>query len=101
MAVQELGGYRLLNELGSGGMGVVHLGVDAENNPVAVKVLHAHIANDETARKRLAREVRTLRRIKHPRIAAVLDDQLRSESASQQARSGLAFSHDDRFTIKK
>ena len=76
MAVQELGGYRLLNELGSGGMGVVHLGVDAENNPVAVKVLHAHIANDETARKRLAREVRTLRRIKHPRIAAVLDAEL-------------------------
>ncbi|MFB9777170.1 serine/threonine-protein kinase [Brevibacterium otitidis] len=78
MAVQELGGYRLLNELGSGGMGVVHLGVDAENNPVAVKVLHPHIANDETARKRLAREVRTLRRIQHPRIAAVLDAELDS-----------------------
>ncbi|MCG7634861.1 amino acid adenylation domain-containing protein [Gordonia McavH-238-E] len=35
------------------------------------------------------------------RIAAVLDNHLTSESASQQARSGLAFSHDDRFTIKK
>ncbi|MFT4393892.1 amino acid adenylation domain-containing protein [Gordonia lacunae] len=35
------------------------------------------------------------------RIAAVLDDHLTSESASQQARSGLAFAHDDRFTIKK
>src|SRR5699024_2326746 len=49
---QELGGYRLIEELGSGGMGVVYLGVDGGNNPVAVKVLHPHIANDETARRR-------------------------------------------------
>lgn len=77
--MEELGGYRLLEQLGSGGMGVVHLAVDGENNPVAVKVLHSHIANDETSRKRLAREVRTLRRIKHPRIAEVLDAELESE----------------------
>lgn len=76
--VQDLGGYRLIEELGSGGMGVVYLGVDGGNNPVAVKVLHPHIANDETARKRLAREVRTLRRIRHPRIAEVLDAELDS-----------------------
>ena len=76
--VQDLGGYRLIEELGSGGMGVVYLGVDGGNNPVAVKVLHPHIANDETARKRLGREVRTLRRIKHPRIAEVLDAELES-----------------------
>lgn len=74
--VQDLGGYRLIEELGSGGMGVVYLGVDGGNNPVAVKVLHPHIAGDETARKRLAREVRTLRRIRHPRIAEVLDAEL-------------------------
>lgn len=76
--VQDLGGYRLIEELGSGGMGVVYLGVDGGNNPVAVKVLHPHIANDETARQRLGREVRTLRRIKHPRIAEVLDAELES-----------------------
>lgn len=77
--MEELGGYRLLEQLGSGGMGVVYLGVDGENDPVAVKVLHPHIAGDETSRKRLAREVRTLRRIKHPRIAEVLDAELESD----------------------
>jgi predicted Ser/Thr protein kinase len=60
-------------------MGVVYLGVDGGNSPVAVKVLHPHISSDDTARKRLARETRTLRRIKHPRIAEVLDAELESD----------------------
>ncbi|EON34683.1 Non-ribosomal peptide synthetase modules-related protein [Gordonia terrae C-6] len=34
-------------------------------------------------------------------IAAVLDEHLTPESATRKAGSGLAFSHDDRFTIKK
>ncbi|GAA2092535.1 MULTISPECIES: serine/threonine-protein kinase [Brevibacterium] len=79
METEELGGYRLIEQLGSGGMGVVYLGVDGEGSPVAVKVLHPHISGDETARKRLAREVRTLRRIHHPRIAEVLDAELDSD----------------------
>lgn len=61
-------------------MGVVYLGVDADNKPVAVKVLHPSIASDQTARMRLAREVRTLRRIHHPRIAAVLDAELETDT---------------------
>ncbi|HJA39757.1 MAG TPA: protein kinase [Candidatus Brevibacterium intestinigallinarum] len=79
METEELGGYRLIEELGAGGMGVVYLGVDGGNSPVAVKVLHPHISSDDTARKRLARETRTLRRIKHPRIAEVLDAELESD----------------------
>ena len=34
-------------------------------------------------------------------IATVLDDHLTRESASRKAASGLAFSHDDRFTNKR
>jgi serine/threonine protein kinase len=68
-----LGGYRLHRQLGEGGMGVVHLGTDDVGREVAVKVLRAHIAHDPEARARLAREVSTLRRVRHPLVADVLD----------------------------
>ncbi len=69
----SLGPYRLRGRLGEGGMGVVHLGLDAAGRAVAVKVLRAHIAHDPEARARLAREVSTLRRVRHPLVAEVID----------------------------
>jgi serine/threonine protein kinase len=69
----RVGKYRLLQRLGEGGMGVVHLALDENGKAVAIKVLRAHIAADPDARLRLAREVATLRRVRHPRVAAVID----------------------------
>lgn len=68
-----LGPYRLVQQLGEGGMGVVHLGLDGRGRGVAIKVLRDHVAHDPTARQRLAREVSTLRRVRHPQVAPVLD----------------------------
>jgi serine/threonine protein kinase len=68
-----LGAYRLVQRLGEGGMGVVHLGLDAHGRAVAIKVLRAHIAYDPDARARLGREVATLGRVRHPMVAEVLD----------------------------
>jgi len=68
-----IGPYRLIQRLGEGGMGVVHLGLDGEGRAVAVKVLRAHVASDPDARRRLGREVETLRRVRHPRVAEVID----------------------------
>ncbi len=70
---ERLGEYRLLQRLGEGGMGVVHLALDPSGRAVAIKVLRPHIAHDEQARRRLAREVETLSRVRDPRVAAVLD----------------------------
>ncbi|MDO5710333.1 MAG: protein kinase [Micrococcales bacterium] len=70
---ERLGPYRLVQLLGEGGMGVVYLGLDERGRGVAIKVLRDHIAHDPIARERLAREVSTLRRVRHPRVAPVVD----------------------------
>ncbi len=68
-----LGGYRLVQRLGEGGMGMVHLALDGHGRAVAIKVLRPHVAHDPAARARLSREVDTLSRIRSPRVARVLD----------------------------
>ena len=59
-------------------MGVVYLGVEPDGRAVAIKVLRPHVAGDPDMRRRLAREVATLQRIRHPRVAQVLDADLES-----------------------
>ncbi|MCG5214394.1 protein kinase [Streptosporangium sp. KLBMP 9127] len=54
-------------------MGVVHLAVDRQGREVAVKVLRAEVAGDDVARRRLAREVETMRRVRSEHIAEVVD----------------------------
>ncbi|WP_424535994.1 protein kinase domain-containing protein [Sphaerisporangium viridialbum] len=69
----RLGPYRLLRRLGEGGMGVVHLALDSQGRQVAVKVLRAEVTGDDVARRRLAREVETMRRVRSRHIAEVVD----------------------------
>lgn len=69
----ELGGYRILEVLGTGGMGQVFRAVDADGVEVAMKVLHPQLARDEEARERLRREVSALHRVRGNRVARVLD----------------------------
>ncbi|MFZ1288138.1 MAG: serine/threonine-protein kinase, partial [Candidatus Phosphoribacter sp.] len=73
---ERLGPYRLIQRIGEGGMGVVHLALDPHGRAVAIKVLRSHIAHDSEARARLEREVATLARIRHPRVAPVIDSDL-------------------------
>ncbi|MEV8634064.1 protein kinase [Streptosporangium sp. NPDC051023] len=75
-APERLGPYRLLRQIGEGGMGVVHLGLDEDGREVAVKVLHPHVAADLKARDRLTREVETMRRVRSSQVAEVLDAEL-------------------------
>ena len=78
MAAQDripdrLGPYRLRERLGEGGMGAVYLARDRECRMVAVKVLHSRVAEEPNARRRLAREVEAMRRVRSPYVAEVLD----------------------------
>jgi hypothetical protein len=69
----KIGPYRLLEKIGEGGMGMVYLARDAEGRPVAVKVLGPAVTADPTARRRLFREVETMRRVRSRYVAEILD----------------------------
>jgi hypothetical protein len=60
-------------------MGVVHLACDPQGRLVAVKVLNADGADSANARLRLAREVETMRRVRSPFVAEVLDADVTGE----------------------
>ncbi|WP_314248627.1 protein kinase domain-containing protein [Streptomyces kutzneri] len=53
---QDLGDFRLLARLGSGGMGTVYLARSAAGRTVALKTVHARIAADATFRTRFRLE---------------------------------------------
>ena len=61
-------------------MGVVYLARDPEQRSVAVKILRPAVAGDPNARRRLAREVETMRRVRSPFVAEVLDTDVTSET---------------------
>lgn len=70
-----VGGCRLLFKLGGGGMGGVfkghHVALDI---PVAVKILHAHLAEkDPVFIKRFIREARAAAKLQHPNIVGVMN----------------------------
>jgi hypothetical protein len=69
----RLGPYLLREQLGEGGMGVVYLASDPDGLMVAVKVLRQGVPAETTARRRLAREVATMRRVHSPFVAEVVD----------------------------
>ena len=69
----RVGPYLLLTKIGEGGMGVVHLAQAGDGRRVALKVLRPHVVGDDEARERLAREVSSLRRVRSPRVAEVID----------------------------
>jgi protein kinase-like protein len=75
---RTLGPYRLQDRLGEGGMGVVHLAQAPDGSLVAVKVLNSR-GDDVNGRRRLAREVETMRRVRSPYVAEVLDADVAGE----------------------
>ena len=71
---RRIAGYRIVRELGRGGMGVVyeavHVGLD---RPVALKVLGSQVAPDSGGRRRFLNEARTAAGLHHTHIVPVFD----------------------------
>src|SRR6516164_10158950 len=70
---QTIGPYRLVRQLGQGGMGRVFLGVSPGGRPVAVKAIRAELAADPEFRARFGREVAAARRVSGVFTAQVVD----------------------------
>jgi len=68
------GRYRLLQELGSGGMGTVYLAEHVHlGRRTAVKLMHKELCCQPDAEQRFRREANLAARISHPSIAQVYD----------------------------
>ena len=66
--------YRILEQLGEGGMGVVYLAEDTLlGRRVAIKTLHSRIGQDQQFRARFLREARAVSTLSHPHIATIYD----------------------------
>jgi serine/threonine protein kinase len=78
----RLGSYEVGALIGHGGMGSVfegsHVGL---GKPVALKVLHEHIAQSEAMRARFVREAQLAATLSHPHVVNILDVGVDGESA--------------------
>ncbi len=69
----QVGAYRLVGRLGTGGMGQVFLGLSRGGRRVAVKVLRPELGTDSDFRARFAREVAAARTVNGFYTAPVVD----------------------------
>ena len=66
--------YKILEEIGEGGMATVYLGRDLLlGRDVAIKMLHPHLAKKPIYQKRFKREAQSIARLRHPRIVEIYD----------------------------
>ncbi|MCB5167408.1 serine/threonine protein kinase [Streptomyces bambusae] len=72
----QLGPYRVLGRIGHGGMGTVFAAQGDASQLVAVKVINAHLADDERFTRHFRREVTAARQVRPFCTAPVLDAQL-------------------------
>jgi serine/threonine-protein kinase len=70
----RIGKYEILRILGKGAMGMVYLAHDTIlERDVALKVMGAHIADDEHLKQRFMREAKAVAKMTHPNVVNVFD----------------------------
>ena len=74
MVGQSISHYKLVSQLGEGGMGVVYKAEDTKlERTVALKFLAQHLLNDEEAKARFLREAKAAAALHHPNICPVYE----------------------------
>jgi serine/threonine-protein kinase len=68
------GRYQLIRQMANGGMASIYEALDTRlDRKVAVKIMHAHLAQDEQFVERFIREAKAAAALSHPNIVAVQD----------------------------
>ena len=76
--VGTLGPYRVLKQLGAGGMGAVYLALDARlDRKLALKVMLPEFAADTAAKERFLREAKAVAKISHDNVVTVFEADVR------------------------
>jgi hypothetical protein len=71
---EEIGDYRLMEELGRGGMGTVCLAYDTRlKRKAALKILPSRLINNPERVRRFQREARAASALNHPNIITIYD----------------------------
>lgn len=76
------GRYQVRSRIARGGMATVYLATDLRlERRVAIKVMHGHLADDNTFKTRFVQEARSAARLAHPNVVNVFDQGQDSDMA--------------------
>jgi serine/threonine-protein kinase len=76
------GRYEVRSRIARGGMATVYLATDLRlERRVAIKVMHGHLADDESFKQRFIQEARSAARLAHPNVVNVFDQGQDADSA--------------------
>jgi serine/threonine protein kinase len=95
-AGDHIGPYKILNQLGSGGMGEVYLALDTRlGRNVAVKLLPFDLARDQQRTRRFEQEARTASALNHPNVCVIHEIGI-----TQDGRQFIAMEYIDGLTLR-
>lgn len=93
-ALPRIAGFRLLREIGQGGMSTVYLAEqESLGRKVALKVMLPEALTDEVSRRRFENEARTIARLDHPNIVGIYEVGRTTDDLPYYAMPYLARGH--------
>ncbi|HID32702.1 MAG TPA: serine/threonine protein kinase, partial [bacterium (Candidatus Stahlbacteria)] len=74
MATEEIRNFRIGELIATGGMAAIYKGIQISlNRPVAIKILHPHLARDNNFILRFEREAKAAASLQHENIISIID----------------------------